>query len=1269
MTCRRNSNSKKQSDKNSIAMMSTLIVDSAADQCTCGGPAWVVIETTGEEVQCNGYLKGKEGFTGPTLPIVNAVTCVQIKGEEPFLLIMNQACYYDEEEQDESLCLPFQAMQHGVTFDLTPKNRRSTNGEVGTQRMIVGGRQVPLEYDGRKMYLNIRRPTEDELNDLETYEITSPLPFIPDSEENYITWRRKNAKKDYKKYPGGITMDEWRKRLALAPEDVIRKTFEATTQLAMSVEAENRDIPRRHYKSRFPFLREKRVNDIFHSDTFFPSVHTNNGETCSQLFLGRNTDYMYVQPMKKESHSFIALQDFGRKVGLPKGIKTDNAQTEVGEKWTGWCRQHCVDTKFTEPHSPWQNIAEQGIGDLSRMVCRCMREFKAPLSRHAWCQKWCCDVRNHLASRKLGWRTATEKLTGDTPDISVFRFHFWEPIEYYEPCTKQPGDGWLKGRFLGIAWDSGDSLTYYIETEKPKGKGRNVILIRSTVRSRQFPSSNSLQIVPSGENEFNESMDEANVINTIQSEVTINNEHEDVDMNTDNAEGIEFKSKDGNENMIHNNQDKEMDSYDLEEAKDDALEDWNEIGIEADDQALVNEELMDIANGNEEDYEFDSITGHKWENGILVLEILLSSGKKYKAPFSLIKKDRPIELAKYIRKEVIETKRGGWYESWAKGVLKQAGRTIRRMHRYYNTGRIERLRISNEIKVRRLSRNKRLQNKKNRVKFGIKVPNNVREAIIFDKENKNNLWAEAIMKEMTALEKAGVFEFHPPHHQVSKEYQYCPLRIIFDIKQEDLRRKARMVAGGHVVNSTMFESYSSVVQTRTIRLLETIAMNEGLEFMTGDIGNAFVHAFTKEKVYSKAGKEFGNREGCVVVIKKALYGLATSARQWNLALGDVIRKMGFKPSRADPDLWIKESNDGKIYEYIATYVDDIIIVAKEPEVYLKKIQDVFPIRDIEKSPSYYLGNNLEIRENETIKVSSQKYITEVIRKYESKHGPLRKENVPASPNDHPEEDDTPFLNEEGTTQFQSIIGICQWISIAGRFDITFAVSSLSRFSAQPREGHLKRSIKILGYLKKYPKRGYIVDPRPPVVNVKYEKIEPDFGNQYTDFKEDEDDRLPTPKMSELPITIFVDSNHGHDKKTGKSITGLIVFVGRTPIYWASKRQGAVQTSTFGAEFVALKRAVEEAVTTRYWLKSMGVSVTKPTVIYGDNLSAITNTIEPSSPLKKKYLALAYHFCREHFSAGIVDIRKIDGKDNYADPFTKALVSTEFHGHMKEIMVN
>ena len=92
------------------------------------------MDTTGQEVRCNGYLKGKDGFNGPILPIVHAVTCVEFEGQEPILLVMNQACYYDEEEQDESLCLPFQAMKHGVTFDLTPLTHKDANGGVGTQK-------------------------------------------------------------------------------------------------------------------------------------------------------------------------------------------------------------------------------------------------------------------------------------------------------------------------------------------------------------------------------------------------------------------------------------------------------------------------------------------------------------------------------------------------------------------------------------------------------------------------------------------------------------------------------------------------------------------------------------------------------------------------------------------------------------------------------------------------------------------------------------------------------------------------------------------------------------------------------------------------------------------------------------------------------------------------------------------------------------------------------------------------------------------------------
>ena len=278
---------------------------------------------------------------------------------------------------------------------------------------------------------------------------------------------------------------------------------------------------------------------------------------------------------------------------------------------------------------------------------------------------------------------------------------------------------------------------------------------------------------------------------------------------------------------------------------------------------------------------------------------------------------------------------------------------------------------------------------------------------------------------MTALTNAGVWDFKPPNYRLDNSYQYAPLTLIFDVKQEDLRRKARLVAGGHVVDASMYESYSSVVQTRTIRILETIAMNENLKFVTGDIGNAFVQANTKEKIYSIAGPEFGEKEGSVVIVKKALYGLATSARQWSLTLGEAISNMGFQPTRADPDLWIKLDEGSNKYEYIATYVDDIIVVSKNPMQYIEAIRTKFPIRNIEEMPEYYLGNNLQMRHDRTIKVSSKKYITEIIDRYEKKYGPLRKENVPMTPNDHPELDESPELLNEEQTKYQSCIGILQ----------------------------------------------------------------------------------------------------------------------------------------------------------------------------------------------------------------------------------------------------
>ena len=89
-------------------------------------------------------------MAGPTLPIVNAVTMVKLQGRPNILIQVNQALYYDEPLQDESLILPYQAMEHGVLLDLVDKESKKTDGSIGTQQMIVDEVSIPLEFDGRK---------------------------------------------------------------------------------------------------------------------------------------------------------------------------------------------------------------------------------------------------------------------------------------------------------------------------------------------------------------------------------------------------------------------------------------------------------------------------------------------------------------------------------------------------------------------------------------------------------------------------------------------------------------------------------------------------------------------------------------------------------------------------------------------------------------------------------------------------------------------------------------------------------------------------------------------------------------------------------------------------------------------------------------------------------------------------------------------------------------------------------------------------------------
>jgi hypothetical protein len=131
------------------------------------------------------------------------------------------------------------------------------------------------------------------------------------------------------------------------------------------------------------------------------------------------------------------------------------------------------------------------------------------------------------------------------------------------------------------------------------------------------------------------------------------------------------------------------------------------------------------------------------------------------------------------------------------------------------------------------------------------------------------------------------------------------VHLVFDVKH-DGHHKARLVAGGHLTDPPLDSVYSGVVSLHGFRLVLFLAELNGLEMWATDIGNAYLEAKTSKKVYIEAGPEFGDQEGHILIIWKALYGLHTSGAHWHDKFADCLREMGFFPCKAEPDIWMQK---------------------------------------------------------------------------------------------------------------------------------------------------------------------------------------------------------------------------------------------------------------------------------------------------------------------------------------------------------------------------
>ena len=117
--------------------------------------------------------------------------------------------------------------------------------------------------------------------------------------------------------------------------------------------------------------------------------------------------------------------------------------------------------------------------------------------------------------------------------------------------------------------------------------------------------------------------------------------------------------------------------------------------------------------------------------------------------------------------------------------------------------------------------------------------------------------------------------------------------------------------------------------------------------------------------------------------------------------------------------------------------------------------------------------------------------------------------------------------------------------------------------------------------------------------------------------------MPKPLGKRVITTSYLDANLLHDIVAGKSVTAIFHFVNTTPIDWFLKRQAAVETATYGSEFVAAKTATEQIMDLRNTLRYLGVPIMNKAYGFGHNKSVVISSTLPQSILNKRHNMLAY----------------------------------------------
>jgi hypothetical protein len=425
-------------------------------------------------------------------------------------------------------------------------------------------------------------------------------------------------------------------------------------------------------------------------------------------------------------------------------------------------------------------------------------------------------------------------------------------------------------------------------------------------------------------------------------------------------------------------------------------------------------------------------------------------------------------------------------------------------------------------------------------------------------------WKEAIKSEINTLTEMGTWVEAPLPMNKRTVGSTVVLKRKRNKDGNIAKYKARLTAQGftQVKGIDYAETYTPVGRLHTLWTILCVSTIRGWQMHRMDVDSAYLNAPLDKEIWMRLPPRIDfTKPGNALLLKRALYGLKQSGRQWYLELRKALERINWQSCIKDKCLFIKKTRHG-LRTMLLVYVDDLVIMGQMiTDVNAEKqlLSGIFKMKDLGEL-NYVLGIRISRNTDGSIELDQEELIKRTLAAHLDNKDAKR--TVPLLTVA------TYTLNESeccdnDRADYQKKIGSLLYIARHTRPDILTAVNMATRFCNNPSSEHAKLVNQILEYLN-------------GTSSLRM--------RMYTDNKN-----------TKLKITAYVDANWGSKEAGSRSRSGYAIYINRNLVIYACKTQHCIAMSTMEAEYIALSEVVKEIGWLTQLLDELGMDYKTPDV--------------------------------------------------------------------------